>query len=145
MSQTFITSADATFTLTVSQLFSTPITLENWGTDRAWEASSYASTDSQMSIDGYLNKGFIHRPAEMTLTLAANSSSNAVFEAIEEYQKAQITVVLLGGELRLPGLRRQYTFDDGHVIGMTPLPSGGSMLEPRTYNLRWRRVIPAGI
>ena len=145
MSQTFITSADGVFTMTVASLFSAPITLENWGTDRAWEASSYASTDSQMSIDGYLNKGFVHRAVEMSLVLAANSPSNAVFEAIEEYQKASVTVVLLGGELRLPGLNRRYTFDDGHVIGMSPLPSGGQMLEPRTYNLRWRRVIPAGI
>ncbi|MEE8658522.1 Structural protein [Acetobacteraceae bacterium EV16G] len=145
MAQSFITSADAIFTLTIQPLFSAPITLENWGTDRAWEVSSYAATDSRMSIDGYLNKGFQHRPVEMSLTLEANSPSNAVFEAIEEYQKAMTTVVILGGELRLPGLHRKYTFDDGHVIGMTPLPGGASMLEARTYNLRWRRIIPAGI
>lgn len=145
MAQSFITSANATLTLTVQSLFDAPVILENWGADRAWEASSYSSTDSRMSIDGHLNVGFVHRPVEMSLTLEANSKSNKIFEVIEEFQKSTLTPAILGGELRLPGQNSKYTFEYGHVIGMTPLPGASSMLEARTYNLRWRRVISSGI
>lgn len=139
-----LSSADGVFTLTVETLFNAPITLENWGTDRAWEADALDQVETQMSIDGHLNAGFVPRPVDMTLYLSAASSSVVNFEVIMTAQSTSRTIYRLDGELTLPGIGRKYTFSKGVLLSGAPLPDGTRILANRAFRLRWERVIPVG-
>ncbi|XAO70918.1 MAG: hypothetical protein AAYR33_07735 [Acetobacteraceae bacterium] len=139
-----LTSADGVFTLTVETLFNAPITLENWGTDRAWEADALDQVETQMSIDGYLNAGFIPCPVDMTLYLNAASSSVVDFEVIMTAQTTSRTIYRLDGELTLLGISRKYTFNKGVLLSGAPLPDGMRILANRAFRLRWERVFPVG-
>ena len=140
-----ITSADAVFTLAVKTLFNTPIILENWSANKAWEGSDITLADARMSLDGKLNKAFKIAPIGMTLTLQPNSSSWAVFEAIQTASRQARTVYELNGELRLPSLKRKYTLVSGIIASMSALPDGSSLLGERSVKLLWEDILPSGI
>lgn len=141
----FITSANAIYTLTVSQLFNAPITLQNWGADRGFEQEALEMAETQMSIDGHLNRGYVPRAVNQTLTFSPVSDSILVFEAIISYSQQERTVVNLGAELVIPDISRRYTFTNGCIMSGTIAPNAGGTLENRTFTLQWERVIPAGL
>lgn len=141
----FITSADGVLTITVKDLFNAPIQLENWETDRAWETQDRAIAESRMSVDGKLNMGFIPTPTDMTLRFSPNSPSVGYFETIQTSSEQMRRPFILNAELTLPGLHRRYTFSNGHLLSLTPIPGGARTLEGRAFALRWEAVYPAGI
>lgn len=141
----FITSADGVLTLTVKDLFNSPITLENWETDRAWETQDREIAESRMSVDGKLNVGFIPTPIDMTLRFSPNSPSIIYFETIQTSSEQMRRPFILNADLTLPGLKRRYTFSNGHLRSLTPVPGGAKTLEGRSFTLRWESVYPAAI
>lgn len=145
MSERQITSANATFTLTVQTLFNAPIILENWSANRAWEAQALKLSDTRLSIDGKLNKGFVPSAYDMTLTFQPNSNTWDVFDAIQVASRQARTVYTLNGELTLPSLERKYTFVSGCVLDVAATPNGGELIEERAVHIRWENVLPAGI
>lgn len=141
----FITSANAVFYLTVKDLFNSPILLENWETDRAWETQDREIAESRMSIDGKLNIGYIPSPIDMSVRFSPNSESIAIFEAIQTSSEQMRRPFVLNAELTLPGLKRKYTFSNGHLRSLTPVSGAGRSLEGRSFSLRWEAVYPVGI
>lgn len=140
-----LTSSNGIFTLTFETILNAPITLDQWGTDRAWEADALDQVETQMSIDGYLNAGFVPRPVDMTLYLSAASSSVVTFEAVMTAQATARTIYRMNGELTLPGIERKYTLSNGVLLSGAPLPDGTRILSNRAFKLRWERVFPVGI
>lgn len=140
-----ITSADAIMTLTITDLFNAPITLQNWGSDRGWEIEALEMAETQMSVDGYLNRGFVPRAVTQTLTFSAASTSLEYFEALYTAQRQSSTLYALGGELTLKSTGKKYTFTNGCLMTGSVAPNGGTVLESRTFTIQWERVIPAGI
>ncbi|GBR71004.1 phage tail fiber protein [Gluconobacter kanchanaburiensis] len=145
MASNIITSADAIFTLTISDLFNAPITLENWGSDRAWEQEAVEMAEAQMSIDGKLNRGWIPRAVNQTMNFSAASGSIPYMEAIITEQQLTRTILTLGGELTLKSTGRKYTFTNGCMMTGSVAPNGGTVLEARTFTFQWEKVFPAGI
>ena len=145
MAGNFITSASGIMTLTIASLFDAPITLKNWGSDRAWEQEAVEMLESQMSIDGVLNRGYIPRPVNQTLTFSAASPSLIYFEAIIAAQQSTLTAISLGGELTIPATKRKYTFTNGALMTGSVAPNGGTVLEARAFTIQWEKVFPAGI
>lgn len=141
----FITSADAVFTITIKNLFNAPITLENWESDKAWEAQDRNISETKMSIDGKLNIGYIPSPINQTLHFSANSKSLIVFDSLATATEQMRTPYMINGELSLKGLGRKFTFSNGVLVSYAPLPDGGKTLGGRKVTLTWESIIPAGI
>ncbi|WP_367159922.1 hypothetical protein ABUE34_12820 [Kozakia baliensis] len=74
-----------------------------------------------------------------------HSPSVKVFEAVTQSQQTARQLYSLGGELRLNGVSRKYTFVNGILRMASQLPSGGRVLEARNFGIRWERIYPAGI
>lgn len=140
-----ITSADAVFTITIKTLFNTPVTLDNWSTNRAWEGQALRLADTRLSIDGKLNKGFVPSAYDMTLNFSPNSGTWDVFDALQTASRQARTVYELNGELTLKGFNRKYTLVSGCVLELSAVPNGGELLEERSVHIRWENVLPAGI
>lgn len=133
----FITSADAIFTLTVSSFFSAPITLENWSSDRAWEAAALEMAETQMSVDGKLNAGWVPRPIEQTVSFSAASSSLQYIEDLMLAQQTTRSLYSLGAVITLPATSRKYTLSNGFLVNGSVLPAAGTVLEARPFTFRW--------
>ncbi|MBO1325345.1 hypothetical protein K2X14_11600 [Acetobacter sp. TBRC 12305] len=140
-----ITAANAIFTITVPGLYNAPVTLQNFAADRAWETSELEMAETEMSIDGYLNAGWVPNPVDQTISLAASSDSVVVFEAIMAAQQTARTLYRLGAEITLKATGRKYTMVNGLLRAMAPTPSAARVLEARTFSVRWQATYPAGI
>lgn len=145
MADPFITSADGVLVITAKDLFNAPIEMENWETDRAWETQDREIAESRMSVDGKLNVGYVPSPIDMSLRFSPNSQSIAIFEAIQTASEQMRRPFILNAELTLPGLQRKYTFSNGHLRSLTPVPGGARTLEGRSFALRWEAIYPAGL
>ncbi|QDH17408.1 phage tail fiber protein [Swingsia samuiensis] len=140
-----ITSANAIFMLTFTGLFNAPVRLENFSADRAFEAEAIELAETKMSIDGFLNRGYVPRAVSMTVTLSAASKSIPYFDALIMASQQSRTVITLGGEISIPDTGRKFTLLNGCLTNGSVFPSAGTTLEDQTYTLQWERVLPAGI
>lgn len=140
-----ISAANAIFTITVPGLYNAPVTLKNFSTDRAWDVAEQNCAHTQMSIDGYLNAGFVSEPVEQSITLSAASESVIVFEAIMTAQQTARTLYRLGAEITLTGTGRKYTLVNGVLRGVSPMPSAGRLLADRHFAVSWQAIYPAGL
>lgn len=145
MSDYDITSANSVYTITVPGLYNAPFTLENFAADRAFETEARELAETQMSIDGYLNAGWVPNPVTQTISLAASSDSAVIFEAITLAQDAKRGLYRLGAEIQIPSVGRKYTMVRGLLRSITPIASAGRVLEARAFEVIWERVIPAAI
>ncbi|GAN70674.1 phage tail fiber protein [Acetobacter syzygii] len=140
-----ISAANAIFTITVPGLYNAPVTLKNFATDHAWDVGAQHCAQTQMSIDGYLNAGFVPEPVDQTIVLSAASESVLVFEAIMTAQQTARTLYRLGGEITLTSTGRKYTMVNGVLQAMAPMPGAGRMLGDRHFSILWQAIYPAGL
>lgn len=134
----FITSADAILILTFND--EAPVQVTNWSSDRSWEFEDQEITETKMSIDGHLNAGFIPRPVDMNLSLSPNSNSLDLFtDAIAISQNTR-RPFKIGGELTFPSLKKRHVFSNGYIIKITPVASGGTVLEAQGIHLQFERI-----
>ena len=145
MSDYDITAANSVYTLTVPGLYNAPITLENYAADRAFETEARELAETAMSIDGYLNAGWIPNPVTQTIALAASSESALIFEAIVMAQDARRGLYRMGAEIQIPALGRKYTLVRGLLRSIVGVPTAGRVLEARHFEITWERVLPAAI
>lgn len=145
MSDYDITAANSVYTITVPGLYNAPFTLENYSADRAFETEARELVETQMSIDGYLNGGWVPNTVTQTISLAASSDSALVFEAIVAAQDAKRGLYRLGAEIQIPSTGRKYTMVRGLLRSIVSIPSAGRVLEPRAFEIIWERVLPAAI
>ncbi|GAN86342.1 phage tail fiber protein [Komagataeibacter intermedius] len=140
-----ITAANSIFVITVTSLLNAPVRLENYAADRAWDAPELEMAETEMSIDGYLNAGWVPNPVDQTVSLSAASSSVPVFEAIIAAQQTARTLYRIGGEITLTSTGRKYTMVNGVLRAASVLPAAGRVLEARTFAIRWQSVTAAGV
>ena len=145
MSDYDITAANSVDTITVPGLYNTPIALENYAADRAFETEARELAEPAMSIDGYLNAGWIPNPVTQTIALAASSESALIFEAIVMAQDARRGLYRMGAEIQIPAIGRKYTLVRGLLRSIVGVPTAGRVLEARHFEITWERVLPAAI
>lgn len=145
MSDYDITAANSVYTVTVPGLYNTPITLENYAADRAFETDARELAETAMSIDGYLNAGWIPNPVTQTIALAASSESALIFEAIVMAQDSRRGLYRMGAEIQIPAIGRKYTMVRGLLRSIVGVPTAGRVLEARHFEIIWERVLPAAI
>ncbi|GAN69289.1 phage tail fiber protein [Acetobacter orleanensis] len=145
MSDYDITAANSVYTITVPGLYNAPITLENYAADRAFETEARELAETAMSIDGYLNAGWIPNPVTQTIALAASSESALIFEAIVMAQDARRGLYRMGAEIQIPAIGRKYTMVRGLLRSIVGVPTAGRVLEARHFEIIWERVLPAAI
>ncbi|GAL97846.1 hypothetical protein AA0312_0714 [Acetobacter tropicalis NRIC 0312] len=140
-----ITAANSVFTITVPGLYNAPITLQNYAADRAFETEARELAETVMSIDGYLNAGWVPNPVTQTIALAASSESALVFEAIVMAQDSRRGLYRMGAEIQIPAIGRKYTMVRGLLRSIVSIPGAGRVLEARNFEITWERVLPAAI
>ncbi|MXV44401.1 hypothetical protein GS501_04980 [Saccharibacter sp. 17.LH.SD] len=141
---THITASDAVFVMTVQTLFNAPIILDRWSTSSAWVSKPITLAETQISLDGKLNRGFVNSIFDMTLNFAPNSRTFTLFDAVATASRQGQTVYTLNGELTLKGLNRKYTFINGVLVDYNPLPAPkGNVLGDLQAHLQWENVLSA--
>lgn len=137
-----ITSANAVLAIAVSGVFSSPVQIQGFAVDDAFESEAVDQAEVQMGVDGYMSAGKVWVPYKMTIMLLANSPSiQEVFEPWRQYQDANSDVFRADGSISLPSVGMVYTLNNGYLTQAIPFPAAKKVLQPVKYEITWQNII----
>ena len=138
-----ITSANAVVTITVAQLFPTPVLLQGFSTDKAWDTSAVVVTETQIGVDGRKTAGLVFNSIKQTYSFQADSPSVQIFEAIYAAQRVARDVFYISATITLPSTGESYVCIKGTLEDHNPMASAGKVLAAREFSINWGSIIPA--
>jgi len=76
-----LTTANSSLYLTIVGVFNTPVKIQGYATDDAFAISELTNAETFIGVDGKLSAGFTPFIVPLSISLQADSASNAVFDA----------------------------------------------------------------
>ena len=150
-----ITGANAIFTLAISPpafapqvsptLFAAPVQLQGFAADDAFATEPVTSVEVLMGVDGVLSAGFVYVPIRQTITLQADSASNALFDAWWNAMQTSKDIFLAQGVITLTTIQTKYSLANGSLTTYHPLADVRKLLQPRRFGITWQSVSPAPV
>ena len=140
-----ITSANAVFTVSQTTLFPSPVQLQQFAVDDAFDTEMLTIADTMMGVDGYFTGGFVWEQVKMSITLMGDSSSFSVFNQIYTSSQVNETVYPLTATITLQDLNLKWNMTQGIVTSVTVIPPVKKLIQPAKYNIEWGKVVPANI
>lgn len=140
-----ITSADSNFVVYLPEIAFPAVFMEGYAVDSSFSFDSVQTSEVQLGVDGITSAGWVPRNYPMNIQFAADSESLKVWDALVAYQDAVRNVVRFGGVITLPGNKMSYTLERGVITNYTPIPEGAKVLQPRTLQIVWQRIIPVPV
>lgn len=130
-----VTSANATFTLTVAGLFTSPQRIQQFGVDDAFDSEQVESAEIMKGVDNFIVAGWKPTMPKLNVTLMANSPSGPIFDQWFQTQQQQQAILMAQGVITLPGIRQQYALLNAFLFGFTHLPPAKTTLKERKFVL----------
>ena len=130
-----ITSANATFTLTVGGLFTSPQQIQQFGVDDAFDSEAVENGEIVKGVDGFIAAGWKPTMPKLNVNLMANSPSGTVFDQWFQAEQQQQNKLVAQGIITLPGISTQYSLLNAYLFGFIHLPSAKATLQARKFVL----------
>ena len=140
-----ITSTNAVFTISVPSIFSIPVQLQEFSAEDIFTTQAVQTTETSMGLDGVLSGGKVFVPVPQTVSLQANSPSNAVFDQWAQQEEADGETYSAEGIIILKSLGKKWTMTNGFLVSYQPAPDAGKTLRPRRYGLLWNKMFPSNV
>ena len=138
-----ITGANATFALSVPDVFPAPIQLQGFAADDVFDVDPIESAEVLIGVDGILSAGFVFSLVRQTIALQADSDSNALFEAWHAANIVARTNFFAQGIVILTAIDTKWVLANGALTSFPPMPNVHRLLQPRRYGVTWQSVSPA--
>lgn len=135
-----ITSANSIVAITVPGLFPTPIILEGYSADAAWNTDNRTGAEVQRGVDGRQTAGVVKNSTKQTFHFQADSPSVAIFDAIDTAQDTTNTIYYIQATITLPGPKKVYSGVRGVLMEVKPIPDAGKVLAPVEYVISWESL-----
>lgn len=130
-----ITSANSKFTIRVPGLGGLPFTLQGYATDAAFATEPTEVNINQVGVDGLVSTGYVPSLTNFTVTLQANSESNAFFENWLAAMKLQREAMIGQAVIDIPSIGKSYAITHLSLTNVQQVPSAQRVLGPVTYSL----------
>jgi hypothetical protein len=136
-----ITSANSQLTLAIGGLYGSPVSIQGYAVDDAFESEAVQQSETLMGVDGVLSGGKVWIPYKMTIHLQADSPSVAIFDAWRATQDAVVDVFTANGTIILPSTGLAYALYNGYLTMATPFPAVKKTLQPVVYEITWQTIV----
>jgi hypothetical protein len=138
-----ITSANSVVSIIVAGLFPSPVQLQGYSTDKAWDTAAVVLTETQIGVDGRKTAGLVFNAVKQTYSFQADSPSVALFEAIYAAQRVARDVYYITAIVDLPSTGQSYVCNKGTLEDYNSVASAGKALNAREFSVNWGSIIPA--
>jgi len=119
-----------------------PQNIQGFAADDAFATTAVKPNEVLIGVDNFMSYGAVAYVTPMSITLQADSPSNAFFDAIIQQQNSVnigITVVI-NGTLLLQSTGNSYNLTNGVITDYMPIPGGKKLLQPRKFEITWNIV-----
>lgn len=140
---TSITSANATFALTLPDLYPAPQKLENFAVDDMFAFEAVSAVETRMGADGEFTAGHKPQPRSVTISLMADSKSIALFDYWQNASDTAKHPYVCNGMVTIPGLNKSYTLTKGYLKSYTPMAAAKGVMESVQYTIEFKSVKPS--
>lgn len=137
-----ITAANAVYILTIPNVLLAPAQLQGFAADDIFDTEPLEAAETLMGVDGVLSAGFVFVPVNQSITLQADSASNAVFDAWWTQEQANKTKFAASGQIKLTGIGTKWALTNGFLVTYPVIPNAGRTLKPRKFMIRWQTAFP---
>lgn len=138
-----ITSANTIYTLSVSDLFDSPVQLQGFSADNIFTTEPLSSAEIIMGLDGRMSAGFVFVPVIQHVELQADSDSNELFNQWWAASQVAKDVYFAQGVVVLQSIGQTWAMTNGILSSFPPMPDSAKTLRPRRFGLTWQSVSPA--
>jgi hypothetical protein len=132
-----ITSANATFFLTVTSVYPSGINLIGFGVDDAFVAEIADAAETQVGVDGYGVMGYRPREIPMSIRFLASSPSIVVFENWAAAQDQLNDTLSASAVITMPSIGRKYVCQNGALMRMSSMAEARRVLQTREWKINW--------
>jgi len=143
MALTSITSANASFALTLPGLYPAPQKLENFAVDDMFAFEAVSNVETRMGADGEFTAGYKPQPKSVTISLMADSKSIALFDYWANASETAVHPYQCNGLISIPGLNKSYTLTKGFLKSYSPMPAAKGVMESVQYTIEFKSVKPS--
>ncbi|MDB5777610.1 MAG: hypothetical protein JWP38_3743 [Herbaspirillum sp.] len=140
-----LTTANSALSLQITSLYPVPQSIQGYSTDDAFATDDVEPGEFMMGVDGKLSGGYVPYPTKLTITLQADSASNAIFDNWLAAQAAAKEVYFANGTIMLSGTGDTYVFTQGGLSSASPMPSAKKTLQPRKFVITFESCSKAPI
>lgn len=137
-----ITSADAIFSLTVTNLYPTAQVLEGYAADAMFAFGDTEMANTVRGVDGKLSAGFVFGEYLQTITVMPDSPSWQIFETWMLTSLTAKAVFRCNATVILPSTGRKYTLTNGVLQRTKAMPDAQRVLAAGTFQISWESVTP---
>jgi len=141
MANNTITSADAIFALTVTNLYPTAQVLEGYAADAMFALGDTEMAVSVRGADGKLSAGFVFGEYLQTITIMPDSASRDMFETWQLTSLTSKAVFRCNATIILPAISRKFTLTNGVLQRAKAIPDANRVLQQMTFQINWESVV----
>ena len=135
-----ITSANSQLSIVVDGVFTSPVPIQGYAMDGAFQNEAIKSAETTMGIDGLMSAGFVFNEVKQKITLSPDSPSKDFFDQWWNAMYNAREVAFANATLVLPSTGETYTFTRGVLSSYHGAPAGKKKLEPVEYEITWQSV-----
>lgn len=136
-----ITSADATFALTVTNLYPSAQVLQGYAADAMFALGDTEMAVSVRGADGKLSGGYVFGEYLQTITIMPDSPSREIFETWQLTSQTAKAVFRCNATIILPAISRKFTLTNGILQRVKAIPDANRVLQQMTYQINWETVV----
>lgn len=136
-----ITSADATFALTVTNLYPRAQVLQGYAADAMFALGDTEMAVSVRGADGKLSGGYVFGEYLQTITIMPDSPSREIFETWQLTSQTAKAVFRCNATIILPAISRKFTLTKGILQRVKAIPDANRVLQQMTYQINWETVV----
>jgi hypothetical protein len=132
-----ITSATATFRLSIAQVYPQGQTLIGFGVDDAFVAEMVDAAETQVGVDGYGVMGYRPREVPMSIRFVAASPSVRVFEnwlGAEDQLNDKLPASAI---ITMPSVGLKYACQFGALMRVSSMAEARRVLQNREWRINW--------
>lgn len=140
-----ITGATATYQLSIANLFDSAQQLQGFAADDVFSTPPIQSIETLMGVDGVMSAGFVYVEIKQSISLQADSASNALFDAWYAAQQQQEDVYFANATVWLKALGSKWAMTRGVLSQYHPIPDIKKLIQPRKYEITWNSMSAAPV
>ena len=137
-----LTSANSIFTIVVPGLYNTPVKLEGYAADKAWDFNPVTLAVTVIGVDGKKSAGYTPALVPQSIALQGDSKSRRVFKDIIQATIQNKETYRIDGTIVLPSTGESVTLTNGTLTEAPMAQSAHNVLQQVEYTITWETVLP---
>lgn len=138
-----ITSANAVIMLAVPGVFPVPQSIQQFSAEDIFTNDPVQANEVAMGVDGHLAAGFVYTAVSWSVSLMADSPSNAFFDTWYNTMKRNVESYRCNGTIWLKSVNQKYDMVNGALTTYRNMSDAARVLRPRAFVITWESVSPA--